>query len=138
MHHINIRFSLLTTFDDSSNFCYEQLLHLCLLREDDYIFSVGIVKLISRTDSAQSENTYFYHFPWTLCLEQMVTYGMLILWQRNFALRIGKKGIGTQGLKLEIATMGETRVVSDRGAECEEGEMMNDISSTTCAAFCRY
>ena len=72
------------------------------------------------------------------CLEQMVTYGMLILWQRNFALCIGKKGIGTQGLKLEIAVMGKTRVVNDRGAEREEGEMMKDVSSTTCAYFCHY
>lgn len=138
MHHISIKFCILTTLDDSSNFCYEQLLHLCLLRGDAYIFSAGIVKLLSRSDSAQSENTHFYHFLWTLCLEQMVTYGTLILWQRNFGLRIGKKGIGTQGWKLEVAAMGKTRVRNDRGAGCEEGEMMNDISSTTRAYFCPY
>ena len=72
------------------------------------------------------------------CLEQMVTYGVLILWQRNFALCIGKKGIGTQGLKLDVAAMGKTRVVNDGEAECEEGEIMNDISSITCAYFCPY
>lgn len=124
MHHISIRFYILTTFDDLSNFCYEQLLHLCLLRGDVYIFSVGIVKLISRSVSEQSENTYFYHFPWALCLEQMVTYGMLILWQGNFALYIEKKGIGTHGLKLEVAAVGKTKVESDRGAGCAEGEMI--------------
>ncbi|KAK2519045.1 hypothetical protein Q9966_014076 [Columba livia] len=78
---------------------------------DVYRFSVGIVKLITRSESAQSENIHFYHFPWTLCLEQMVTYGMSILWQRNIALHVGKKGIGTQGLKLEVAPMGMTRVL---------------------------
>lgn len=96
------------------------------LKEDVYRFSVGIVKLITRSESAQSENIHFYHFPWTLCLEQMVTYGMSILWQRNIALHVGKKGIGTQGLKLEVAPMGMTRVLGNRGAEREEGEMMND------------
>lgn len=87
---------------------------------------MGIVKLITRSESAQSENIHFYHFPWTLCLEQMVTYGMSILWQRNIALHVGKKGIGTQGLKLEVAPMGMTRVLGNRGAGREEGEMMND------------
>lgn len=138
MYHMSIKFYILTTFDVSPNFYYEQLLHLCLLKGNTYIFSVGIVKLISRSGSAQSETTYSYHFPWTLCLEQMVTYGMLILWQRNFALCIGKKGIGTQRLKVEVAAMGKTRVENDRGAGCEEGEMMNDISSTTCAYLCWY
>lgn len=97
-----------------------------------------IVKLIPRSDSAQSESTHFYHFPWTLCLEQMVTYGMTISWQRTFVLCAGKKGVGTQGLKLEIAAMGMTRVINDRGVEREEGEMMNDVSSIMRAYFCWY
>lgn len=58
----SITFYILTTFDDSSSFCYEQLLHLSLLRQDDFIFSVGTVMLISRSDSPQSENAYFCHF----------------------------------------------------------------------------
>lgn len=126
MHHISIRFYILTAFDGSYNFCYEQLFTLFLLKGDVYRFSVAIVKLITRSESSQSENIHFYHFPWTLRLEQMVTYGMSILWQRNIALRVGKKGIGTQGLKLEVAPMGMTRVLGNRGAWHEEGEMMND------------
>lgn len=70
--------------------------------------------------------------------EQMVTYGMLISWQRNFVLCTGKKGVGTQRLKLEIAAMSMTRVVNERGVECEEGEMMNDVSSIMRASFCWY
>lgn len=92
----------------------------------------GNLKLISRSDSSRSENTFTTSCGH--CLEQMVTYGILILWQRNFALFTEKKGIGTQGLKLEIASRGKTRVVNDRGAEYEEGEM-NDISSIF-AHFC--
>jgi len=107
MHYISITFYILTVFDDLSNFCYIQHLHLCLLRGNAYIFSAGVVNLVARSDSAQSENTYFHHVLWTLYLEQMVTYGIIILLQRNFALHLGKKGIGTQGLKLEVAAKGK-------------------------------
>lgn len=62
----SIRFYILTSFDDSSSFRNEQLLHLSLFRCDVFIFSVGIVMLISRSESSQSENMYFFHFLWTL------------------------------------------------------------------------
>lgn len=62
----SIKFYILTTFDDSSSFGYEQLLHLSSLRWDAFIFSVGIVMLVSRSDPPQSENMYFCHFLRTL------------------------------------------------------------------------
>lgn len=62
----SIRFYILNTFDDSSSFGNEQLLHLSLLRWDVFIFSVGIVMLVSKSDSSQSENMYFSHFLRTL------------------------------------------------------------------------
>lgn len=62
----SIRFYILTTFGDSSSFCNEQLLYLFLFRWDVFIFSVGIVMLVSKSDSSQSENMYFFHFLRTL------------------------------------------------------------------------